>query len=147
MNPEETAVVLIEYQNDFTSEGGTLHEAVKPVMENTNMLANTVDMVKKARALVSLPPTVAIAFHSTRNSASEACSRASASASRAWRCSSSAIRSGNWSSPVASMCRSTSDWAVRAVTHSRRPRSAVQTVAASTTISQAMITASSTGPL
>ena len=51
MNPQETAVVLIEYQNDFTSEGGTLHSAVKPVMENTNMLANTVDMVKKARAL------------------------------------------------------------------------------------------------
>lgn len=26
----KTAVVLIEYQNDFTSEGGKLYEAVKP---------------------------------------------------------------------------------------------------------------------
>lgn len=30
MNPKQTALVLIEYQNDFTSDGGTLHQAVKP---------------------------------------------------------------------------------------------------------------------
>ena len=29
MDPKSTAVVLIEYQNDFTSDGGTLHRAVK----------------------------------------------------------------------------------------------------------------------
>ena len=51
MEPEKTALVLIEYQNDFTSEGGTLHQAVKPVMESTNMLANTVETVAKARQL------------------------------------------------------------------------------------------------
>jgi ureidoacrylate peracid hydrolase len=51
MNPKTTAVVLIEFQNDFTSEGGTLHQAVKPVMDKTNMLANTVETVKQARAL------------------------------------------------------------------------------------------------
>ena len=51
MDPKKTAVVLIEYQNDFTSEGGTLHHAVKPVMDSTNMLANTVETVEKARAL------------------------------------------------------------------------------------------------
>jgi ureidoacrylate peracid hydrolase len=51
MDPKQTAVVLIEYQNDFTSEGGTLHEAVKPVMKSTNMLANTIDTVKEARKL------------------------------------------------------------------------------------------------
>jgi ureidoacrylate peracid hydrolase len=49
MNPRTTAVVLIEYQNDFTTPGGKLHEAVKPVMESTNMLENTVEMVKAAR--------------------------------------------------------------------------------------------------
>src|ERR1700693_5751170 len=49
MDPKSTAVVLIEYQNDFTTEGGTLHQAVKPVMDKTNMLANTVATVKKAR--------------------------------------------------------------------------------------------------
>lgn len=51
MDPKTTAMVLIEYQNDFTSEGGTLHGAVKPVMESSNMLANTVETVKAARAL------------------------------------------------------------------------------------------------
>src|SRR5262249_46891232 len=51
MDPRKTAVVLIEYQNDFTSEGGTLHAAVKPVMESTKMLENTVETVKKAREL------------------------------------------------------------------------------------------------
>jgi len=51
MNPKQTAVVLIEYQNDFTSDGGTLHQAVKPVMDSSNMLANTVETVKKAREL------------------------------------------------------------------------------------------------
>ena len=47
MDPKKTALVLIEYQNDFTSEGGTLHQAVKPVMESTNMLANTVERSKR----------------------------------------------------------------------------------------------------
>ena len=51
MNPKTTALVLIEYQNDFTSEGGSLHAAVKPVMESTNMLDNTVATVEAARAL------------------------------------------------------------------------------------------------
>lgn len=51
MNPRQTAVVLIEYQNDFASAGGTLNAAVKPVMDSTNMLANTVATVQKAREL------------------------------------------------------------------------------------------------
>jgi ureidoacrylate peracid hydrolase len=49
IDPTKTAVVLIEYQNDFTSEGGTLHDAVKSVMEQTNMLQNTVATVERAR--------------------------------------------------------------------------------------------------
>jgi ureidoacrylate peracid hydrolase len=51
MHPKTTALVLIEYQNDFTTEGGTLHAAVKQVMDSTNMLANTVETVKAARSL------------------------------------------------------------------------------------------------
>jgi ureidoacrylate peracid hydrolase len=50
LDPTTTAIVLIEYQNDFTSEGGVLHEAVAPVMESTGMLAKTVELVKAARA-------------------------------------------------------------------------------------------------
>lgn len=49
LNPSETAVVLIEYQNDFTSEGGALHEAVSAVMGHTHMLANTKSAVAEAR--------------------------------------------------------------------------------------------------
>lgn len=44
MDPKTTALVLIEFQNDFTSEGGTLHGAVKDVIDATG----TVDNAKKA---------------------------------------------------------------------------------------------------
>ncbi len=50
MNPDKTAVVLVEFQNDFTSEGGTLHGAVKDVMASTDMLAHTQAAVAAARA-------------------------------------------------------------------------------------------------
>ena len=50
IDPATTAVVLIEYQNDFTSEGGILHGAVEPVMDKTDMLANTRRVVHAARA-------------------------------------------------------------------------------------------------
>ena len=49
LDPKTTALVLIEFQNEFTSEGGVLHKAVEPVMKETNMLANTVKLVDAAR--------------------------------------------------------------------------------------------------
>jgi nicotinamidase-related amidase len=49
-DPTSTAVVLIEFQNDFTSDGGALHGAVQEVMESTDMLANTKKLVDEARA-------------------------------------------------------------------------------------------------
>lgn len=45
-----SAVVLIEFQNDFTSEGGALHGAVEDVMTKTDMLANTQRVLAAARA-------------------------------------------------------------------------------------------------
>ncbi|HEX6403679.1 MAG TPA: cysteine hydrolase [Pseudonocardiaceae bacterium] len=50
IDPKTTAVVLIEYQNDFASEGGALHSAVEEVMDKTNMLDNTKRVVDAARA-------------------------------------------------------------------------------------------------
>jgi nicotinamidase-related amidase len=50
LDPATTAVVLIEYQNEFTTDGGALHGAVAEVMDKTNMLANTSDVVAAARA-------------------------------------------------------------------------------------------------
>ncbi len=62
VDPSATALVLIEYQNDFTSEGGSLHGAVAPVMESTGMLQNTVDLVKDARAAGTAIVHVPISF-------------------------------------------------------------------------------------
>jgi nicotinamidase-related amidase len=50
LDPATTAIVLIEYQNEFTSEGGALHGAVQEVMEKTGMLAHTAEVVDAARA-------------------------------------------------------------------------------------------------
>jgi ureidoacrylate peracid hydrolase len=50
IDPSTTAVVLIEYQNDFTTDGGVLHGAVEAVMDKTAMLANTKRVVDAARA-------------------------------------------------------------------------------------------------
>ena len=49
MKNSETALVLIEFQNDFTSEGGIFHDAVEEVMEKNGMLSNTIELVQKAR--------------------------------------------------------------------------------------------------
>jgi nicotinamidase-related amidase len=50
INPQTAAVVLIEYQNDFTSEGGVLHDAVAEVMGKTGMLDNTRQLVDAAHS-------------------------------------------------------------------------------------------------
>jgi nicotinamidase-related amidase len=50
IDPKSTAVVLIEYQNDFTTDGGVLHEAVSEVMAKTAMLAHTRNVVAAARS-------------------------------------------------------------------------------------------------
>ena len=50
LDPATTAVVLIEYQNEFTTDGGVLHGAVAEVMDKTNMLENTQRVVEAARA-------------------------------------------------------------------------------------------------
>jgi ureidoacrylate peracid hydrolase len=59
IDPKTTALVLIEYQNDFTSEGGVLHDAVEEVMAKTDMLTNTkrvVDAARQAGATVMHAP-------------------------------------------------------------------------------------------
>jgi nicotinamidase-related amidase len=51
-DPKRTAVLLIEYQNDFASESA-LHDAVHDVMESTGMLENTRRLVDTARSAAS----------------------------------------------------------------------------------------------
>ena len=62
IDPKTTAVVLIEYQNDFTSEGGALHAAVADVMDQTGMLENTRRLVEAARAAGALIVHAPITF-------------------------------------------------------------------------------------
>ncbi|KAK3243456.1 hypothetical protein CYMTET_46891 [Cymbomonas tetramitiformis] len=50
IDPETTALVMIEYQNEFATEGGKLHDAVKGVMESNNMLERSVAVCDVARA-------------------------------------------------------------------------------------------------
>jgi Amidases related to nicotinamidase len=66
-DPKTTAVVLIEFQNDFTTDGGALHGAVEAVMESTNMLANTKKVADEARAagatVIYAPISFADGYH------------------------------------------------------------------------------------
>ena len=67
MTPSKTAVVLIEYQHDFTAENGVLHAAVKETMDATDMLKNTRDVIDAARAagatIVHAPIQFAAGYH------------------------------------------------------------------------------------
>merc|ERR1711998_649805 len=46
---DKTAVVFIEFRNEFCSDGGRLHDAVKGVMETNGTLANAADAASRAR--------------------------------------------------------------------------------------------------
>jgi hypothetical protein len=49
LNPSSTAIVLIEFQNEFTTEGGALHDAVKDCMAATDTLKNSKKLMDDAR--------------------------------------------------------------------------------------------------
>lgn len=50
LDPSETAVVFIEYQNEFTTPGGALYDAVKDCMAATNTLYNSKALADEARS-------------------------------------------------------------------------------------------------
>ena len=50
MDPKTTALVLIEFQNDFTSEGGTLHGAVAEAMAVTDTVGHAHTALAAANA-------------------------------------------------------------------------------------------------
>ena len=66
-DPKTTAVVLIEFQNDFTSDGGALHGAVEDVMASTHMLENAKRVADEARAagatVIHAPISFADGYH------------------------------------------------------------------------------------
>eukprot|EP00571_Detonula_confervacea_P015704 CAMPEP_0172297346 /NCGR_PEP_ID=MMETSP1058-20130122/405_1 /TAXON_ID=83371 /ORGANISM="Detonula confervacea, Strain CCMP 353" /LENGTH=205 /DNA_ID=CAMNT_0013006489 /DNA_START=140 /DNA_END=757 /DNA_ORIENTATION=+ len=50
LNPSETAIVLIEFQNEFTSDGGALYDAVKPCLDKFGTIANSKKLMDASRA-------------------------------------------------------------------------------------------------
>ncbi len=50
MDATRTALLLIEFQNDFTSEGGALHDAVKGSMAATDILTHAAQAAAATRA-------------------------------------------------------------------------------------------------
>jgi nicotinamidase-related amidase len=67
IDPATTALVLIEYQNEFAAKGGVLNGAVAGVMAETHMLENTIDLVAWARkqgvAIMHVPIAFAPGYH------------------------------------------------------------------------------------
>ncbi len=51
LNPAETAIIFIDFQNNFASTDGEHYPSYKKVFDETGMLENSIDVVKKARAL------------------------------------------------------------------------------------------------
>lgn len=49
MKPKNTAIVIVDNDNDFFSEEGKLYGAVKEVLEKNKVVANTNDLLNKAR--------------------------------------------------------------------------------------------------
>lgn len=49
LDMNETALICIEFQNEFTNKKGKAHAGVKAVMESTDMMAKTVDLAAKIR--------------------------------------------------------------------------------------------------
>ena len=49
MKAKETAVVLIEFQNDFCKEGGKLHGGVQSELSRQNTIPNAVKLAEEAR--------------------------------------------------------------------------------------------------
>jgi len=51
LNPQETALILIDFQANFTAPDGAHYGRLKPYLEETGMLDKTVELVRRARAL------------------------------------------------------------------------------------------------
>ena len=62
MNVKQTAVVLLELQNDFLNEGGKLYPLLKPVLEAYDVKANQNALIRAARASGMLIVHVPIGF-------------------------------------------------------------------------------------
>ena len=51
LNPAETAILFVDFQNNFADPDGEHYPAYKKIFDETRMLQNSIDVVKKARTL------------------------------------------------------------------------------------------------
>ncbi len=51
LKPEETAILFVDFQNNFATPEGEHYLAYKKVFDDSKMLENSVDLVKKGRAM------------------------------------------------------------------------------------------------
>jgi ureidoacrylate peracid hydrolase len=51
LKPEETEIIFVDFQNNFAAPDGEHYPRYKKIFEETKMLENSVDLVKRARAL------------------------------------------------------------------------------------------------
>lgn len=65
MNPEQTAIVLIGYQNDYFATDGILHNVIEESTKATNVVVNTVNLVQEVLPTPALIITTPIFFTST----------------------------------------------------------------------------------
>jgi len=70
LDPSETACVFIEYQNEFTSEGGKMYPAVKDCLDAVGTLDNSSKLLKAARESGCKVFHVPIAFEKGHNEVS-----------------------------------------------------------------------------
>eukprot|EP00966_Prymnesium_polylepis_P332808 7388287-Prymnesium_polylepis.1 len=62
VDPSKTAVLFIEYQNEFTTQGGKLHDGVKGVMASTGMLNKSAAVAAAVREAGAKVMHIAITF-------------------------------------------------------------------------------------
>ncbi len=72
MNPDRTAIVLVDDDNDFLTEGGKLHGAVRQVLERHNVVSNINELMNSAREKGVLVIHVPIMFSSNYQEMGEA---------------------------------------------------------------------------
>lgn len=67
MDPKNTAIVLVDDDNDFLSEGGKLHGAIKEVLQDNQVVDNINDLISKARTkgvkIVHVPIAFSADYH------------------------------------------------------------------------------------
>ena len=78
IDASKTALLLVEYQNEFTTEGGKLHDAVKESMAATGMLERSAKLADEAQDDAKIHRTRREILISTQVTLTDCCATTSA---------------------------------------------------------------------